>query len=191
METGQKKEARRCFEKALQISPWRFDIIHNMAFTTSDKKEYEMLIRKAVAMAMKKLPKEFDRKTHQLEWGFTENRPFLRSHHALGLIYLQNKDLKNAAKCFQQILLWNPDDNQGVRELLANTYVLTGNWNEMIILGKEFLEDTTPSIMFGYALALFKTGKTVEAKKAPKSGTVFNDSGQQFQKQVKTKWMKQ
>ncbi|MFH0954493.1 MAG: tetratricopeptide repeat protein [Candidatus Micrarchaeota archaeon] len=174
LDNGENEKARVCFKEALRISPWRFDILTNLAFTEKNSSDYEKRVQEAVNAGLKFFPKEFDFDSDLLEWGFHENRPFLRAYHNLGLVYWTKQDFANAIKCFKQILVWNPNDNQGVRGILADIFVFTKNWLEMIELAKKYEDDSTPSILFGNALALFKFGKIIEAENAIQEAVEFN-----------------
>jgi hypothetical protein len=50
-----------------------------------------------------------------LEWGWIDNRPFLRCMHGFGLCLWRLKRFKKAAGVFERMLWLNPSDNQGVR----------------------------------------------------------------------------
>ena len=50
-----------------------------------------------------------------LEWGFIDNRPFLRCMHGYGLTLWRLGRFKEAQQIFERMLWLNPSDNQGVR----------------------------------------------------------------------------
>jgi hypothetical protein len=53
-----------------------------------------------------------------LQWGFIDNRPFLRCMHGYGLCLWRLGRFDEALTVFDRILWLNPSDNQGVRFLL-------------------------------------------------------------------------
>ncbi len=54
-----------------------------------------------------------------LEWGFLENRAYLRAiHYKAGLLCNQDK-LEEGLKLYKLLLKLNPNDNQGIRYLVA------------------------------------------------------------------------
>jgi tetratricopeptide (TPR) repeat protein len=55
-----------------------------------------------------------------LPWGHTFNRPFLRCLHGLGLTRWRLGRFGDAIAVFERMLALNPNDNQGVRFLLAD-----------------------------------------------------------------------
>jgi tetratricopeptide (TPR) repeat protein len=56
-------------------------------------------------------PKNFSPGKDRLEWGFLENRPFLRACHNLGLLYLERGNAEKALSVFEDMLAMNPNDN--------------------------------------------------------------------------------
>ncbi|MCX6802996.1 MAG: tetratricopeptide repeat protein [Candidatus Diapherotrites archaeon] len=173
-EKGNIEEARACFERALSISPWRFDILHDLAFTYRGTSKYGELLHKAVDLALSFFPKKFDFEHDKLEWGFLDNRLFLNTYYSLGLDYLAKLDIDNAVKCFNQILSWNPNDNQGARSVLADIYVKWHEWGKMLELKGLFIDDADPSVMFGSALAFFMLGKKDDANIALKEAIKYH-----------------
>jgi tetratricopeptide (TPR) repeat protein len=50
--------------------------------------------------------------------GFTDNRPYLRALHGLGLAHWAQGDFTAAGRCFAKLLVRDPDDGAGARFLL-------------------------------------------------------------------------
>ena len=53
-----------------------------------------------------------------LQWGFIDNRPFLRCMHGYGLCLWRLRRFEEAERVFDGMLWLNPSDNQGVRFLI-------------------------------------------------------------------------
>jgi len=70
----------------------------------------------AVAVAELSLPPAF---SGVLAWSETDNRPFHRALHGLGLTWWRLGDTKKADAVFSNSLWTNPDDNQGIRYLIG------------------------------------------------------------------------
>lgn len=157
---GKMSKAKQLLKKALKVYPEHIDAMNHLAIMSEEGSE--KLNEKAVNIGLAVFPKDFNEKS-KLEWGWTENRPFLRACHNKGLIALEAGKIKDAIKLFNQIISWNPGDNQGVREILADIYVNNKMWNEMIELSKKYPEDCDPSMNFGLALALYKKEETERA----------------------------
>ncbi len=64
-----------------------------------------------------------------LDWGFIDNRPFLRCMHGLGLCLWRCNRHDEATRVFDRMLWLNPSDNQGVRFVVEE--VRAGNaWRD-------------------------------------------------------------
>ena len=102
----------------------------------------------------------------RLPWVIAENGPFLRMYASLGVRCHDSGDLGSAKTTFEDMLRMNPDDNQGVRGLLCSCYFALGEVEPALKLCARFEDDGTPAIMFGRVLALLRSGRTDEAKRA-------------------------
>ena len=89
------------------------------------------------------------------------------------MIALKEKKTKEAIKIFNQIITWNPNDNQGARDILADIYVNNALWDEIITLIGKYQEDCDPSMNFGFALALYKKEEKEKATKELKTAIKY------------------
>lgn len=117
---------------------------------------------------MNAFPDKFDIYKNKLEWGWLENRPFLRAYESKALFLLE-KNKEEALRYFKQLLIWNPNDNQGIREIVSDIYVIEGRWEDTIALAKKYPSNVNPSVGLGEALAYYKKGDVVTATKKLKS----------------------
>lgn len=62
-----------------------------------------------------------------IEWGFLENRPFLRAAHGVLLCHLRLGQRRDALAMMEKVLRWNPSDNQGLRFLIGSEYLRAGD----------------------------------------------------------------
>lgn len=161
-EEGNNQKAKKLFDEALAIYPEHIDVLHHLAMISIDKKSEELL-EKAYKIGINAFPKE--KKVQKLEWGWTENRPFLRVCHFKGLKLLEKGETDEALTLFNQMLNWNPGDNQGVRDIVADIYVKNREWDKIIELNAKYPNDAMPTISFAFSLALFKKGNKEEAAK--------------------------
>jgi len=168
MDSGNIKKAVAKFKQSLSIFPQHIDALHHLSILTENMNEARRLNETAVEIGLSVFPKKFDMKNDKLEWGWLENRPFLRVYESKALFTLEtNQD--EALKYFLQLLIWNPNDNQGVREIVADIYVKEGRWANMLSLAKKYPSDITPSVGYGEALAYFKQGNIGKATKKLRS----------------------
>lgn len=82
------------------------------------KKKYEETVKMAYEKTLKKFPKW----PREMEWGFLENRAYLRAIQYMAEWYWDNKENEKAVELFRLLLKLNPNDNQGVRYEIAGLY---------------------------------------------------------------------
>jgi len=92
----------------------------------------------AYLIGMNSFSDDFNHSKDKLNWGFIENRPFLRSLQILGLEFMYNGDLLRAEQLFKQLLIYNPNDNQGIRYLLTEIYYHLHDNKALKKLNKEY-----------------------------------------------------
>ena len=164
LNAGRIKQAKEYFKKTLATFPYHIDALHSLSEFSKSDKEAENFINAAVEIGLNSFPKNFKEKD-KLEWVWLENRAFLRAYNAKALIIL-DRNKNEAIKMFNQMITWNPNDNQGVREILADEYVKSKVWDNLISLGKKYpAESMLPSFAYGLALALYKKGDKEKATK--------------------------
>lgn len=132
--------------------------------TIEQKSKCLSCITTAFCLGKVSLPAKFDQKKHHLIWAQLENRPFLRSCHALGLEYQELEWYRDALVLYQFILDVNPNDNQGVRDLIPECYLGLREYNSFIDFYNRNEEGAMTGMSISYALALIAVGKHDEAK---------------------------
>jgi tetratricopeptide (TPR) repeat protein len=118
--------------EALSIFPFSVDALNAWADIYANKihppelekaeKTYEL----ALAAARLLWP-DMEQKP-SIEWGQIEHRPFLRACHGLAIIQNDLGKVDDAIEKYRFLLRVNPSDNQGVRSLLFNAFIETGDY---------------------------------------------------------------
>jgi len=175
MEEGNLLAAEKSFKSVLARMPDHLDAIHHLAMIRSEQglvKEACDLWEQSVRIGRKAFTLEFKADQDRLEWGWLDNRPFLRCLHGLAIAKYRNMELEDALQLFQELLSLNPNDNQGVRAMAVEVLFRLGKYEEIITLTAHYPSDMMPEILYGRALAYFKLGQrnkaTVALKKAIK-----------------------
>lgn len=116
------------------------------------------------------IPKGF---AGRIEWGFLENRPFLRAAHGAVLGHLRLGQRREAIALMEKLLAWNPDDNQGIRYLIGSEYLRVG---ETAKADRVFADEAAqyPPYHYERALSLFRAGNLVAAATCLRLGFVAN-----------------
>ncbi|MDW5317181.1 hypothetical protein [Rhizobium sp. PL01] len=108
-----------------------------------------------------------------IEWGFLENRPFLRSYHGAVLCQLRLGKRREAIALMEKMLVWNPNDNQGIRFLIGSEYLRAGDTGKAERIFAD--EDTQyPPYHYERALLRFRSGSAVSAATSLRQGFVAN-----------------
>jgi tetratricopeptide (TPR) repeat protein len=124
LDEGMKKEAIQKAKRALNIYSDCVDALNIYGSVYLDRFRFTEA-EKIYVQAIKKAIEQQDGKEKikgLLYWGVLETRPYMRARHGLGLTYIYLGNFKEALKQFKIMLYLNPNDNQGVRFLLADVY---------------------------------------------------------------------
>lgn len=114
-----------------------------------------------------------ERFTGQIEWGFLENRPFLRAAHGVVLGHLRLGQRREAIALMERMLAWNPDDNQGIRYLIGSEYLRVGETGK----ADRVVADEAPHYPpyhYEHALLRFRAREFVDAATSLRLGFVAN-----------------
>jgi len=168
-EEGNLDEAERTFQAVLAQMPDHLDAIHHLALVLSERNlldEARDLWNQAVRVGHRAFPQDFELGRDRLEWGWLENRPFLRCLRGLALAIYERGELEEALRLFQESLSLNPNDNQGVRAMAAEALFKLDKFEDVLEITKQYPGDVMPETLYGRALALFKLGQRQEATAA-------------------------
>lgn len=173
---GRLAEAEKVYRSIIEEFPEHIDALHHLAMLLSlqgKEEEAFQLWKNAVDIGMRCFPKNFAMGKDLLEWGFLENRPFLRAYDGLGLAYLRRGDFEKALSIFNNIMALNPDDNQGIRALVIECNLALNRPEENLRICDKYPGDIMPDTLYGRSLALFQLGKKGEAEKAMKNAIKY------------------
>jgi len=165
-EQGNLSEAEEAFKVVLAEMPDHLDAIHHLAIVLSKRGLYDQardLWEQAVRIGHKAVPENFEPGKDRLEWGWLDNRPFLRCLHGLALAKYENGQVEESLGLFQELLLLNPNDNQGVRAMVMQALFELGRFEDALKIAEQYIDDAMPETLYGRALALFKVGRKREA----------------------------
>jgi tetratricopeptide (TPR) repeat protein len=153
--------AKECFEEALELDPDLADAYNGLAGLAADNKRFEeaeALYRTAFEKARAALGTE-DPQAFAW-WGELDTRPYMRARHGLGLLLIKMGRYRDAVAEFKDLLRRNPNDNQGIRYLVAPTLLrgddLDGALGEFDWYKRHYPEDgPDPHFLLDWGLALF------------------------------------
>ena len=154
------------FEKIIEDDPEFIDAYSSVGFIELDffnNGNAFHYFSQGYQLGKKLIPKNFN---GQIIWGMMENRPFLRTMQGLGLSYLFMREWENASKIFKKMLSYNPNDNQGIRALIIESYLALGKFEDVLKIQKLFPEDAMPDTLYGVVLANYRLDKMDKAEKS-------------------------
>ncbi len=166
---GGDEEAEKIFRSVINACPLHIDAYHHLALLTFYRDDLMAALNlwgQAVEIGLKSLPDEFVMGEDRLDWGWLENRPFLRAYHGLGLALFDAGRIESAHLVYNHLLAMNPNDNQGIRGLAIESGFAMSRPDEVLRICKKYKGDAMVDNLYGRPLALLQTGKRAQAEKA-------------------------
>lgn len=162
-------EANRLARQALELDPDCVDALYIQA--VNSVKSIEKKIERLSAIIKKvedKWGPEFLAETEGRFWGDFITRPYMRVREQLVVLLHYQGSLPEAADACRVMLRLNPNDNQGIREILLATLLEMHDHAEALELTESYDRDCCAIFEYGRALAHFQAGNFAAAKKALK-----------------------
>jgi len=143
--------------KALAISPLCADayvlLAEEEAKSAEEALEY---YRKGVEAGEKALGTKGFRQFAGHFWGFLETRPYMRARAGLATTLSMLGEVGAAISNYQDMLRLNPNDNQGIRYVLAACLMRSGDTEALKKLLKQYDEDGSALWLYTQALVAFR-----------------------------------
>lgn len=161
-------EMERQLRELLHEAPNFIDVYHHLAMLLEQRgksQEAQLLWQQAVNIGMQCFIEQFSSAGNKLEWGWLENRPFLRSYHSLGLQYMESGNTEMALSAFKTILSLNPGDNQGVRALVVDCCLKLKMYKDVLAICKKSQDDHMAETIYGRVLAMIALKQMAQAEK--------------------------
>lgn len=156
----------RLAQKALSISPDCADAYVFLAEQTRRLEDALQLYEEGVAAGERALGKKAFREYEGSFWGFLETRPYMRARFGLAQCLWEAGRREEAVAHYTEMLRLNPNDNQGVRYVLAACLLDLGQQERLERLLNDYREDG--SVEWAYTRALVAYRKEGDASSARK-----------------------
>lgn len=170
---GNRRGAVKLFRRALALDPRHADAHNHLGIVSLEARKLkaaEQHFRAAIDGGQRHL----ERDGAKVEWGFIENRPYLRGLANLALVLAEQKKWAEALAIHKQILKLNPQDNQGVRYLIGTECLRVGDNISAIDAFESCLQEEV-GCAFGLALAKLRAqGPRAEIGEALLTGFAAN-----------------
>ncbi|MBX6314644.1 MAG: hypothetical protein IRY99_17275 [Isosphaeraceae bacterium] len=151
--------------KALEISPDCADAYVLLGEQAQGRKEALEYFEKAVAAGERALGPEYFREAVGDFWLLLETRPYMRARERLAHTLWTLGRREEAAGHLQEMLRLNPNDNQGVRYVLASWLLALDRDDDLARLLEQYQEDGSATWAYTRALLAFRReGDTPESR---------------------------
>ncbi len=171
-ELEERRASQEMLEKELsrmiRHMPELFDAINLLAKLYGVKREFGLanaLYEQSISRARTYIPSAFIHGQYRIIWAYMENRPFLRLLAGYAGFVEQLQGPGKAIPLYEEILSFNPNDNQGVRAILATAYLKTDQPEKVIELSSQYPDDAMAELVMGTVLAYIRLGEYEHAKK--------------------------
>lgn len=168
---GDRKRAVQGYWQVLQADPSHADAHNHLGIAALDEGRLDQA-EDHFRTAIDSGARHIEVQGGLLEWGYLENRPYLRAHGNLALVLRRRGRWAEAAAIHEQMLRWNPTDNQGVRYLLGEEYHRMGDRRRALAAYQRAEGDAGTD--FGLGLLLLEADRVADAERALLRGMAEN-----------------
>ncbi len=167
MEATTDRQARKLARQALALDPDCVDAIAVLADLESRSPE-ELIggLERAMQAGERSLGPKFFAENKGHFWGLLETRPYMRARMDLAQLLLETGRTEDAIRHFEALLDLNPNDNQGVRDVLLGCYFSRDNLKGAQRLLHEYRHDATAIFAWGRTLERFLSADLPGATRA-------------------------
>ena len=142
--------------KALGLSPDCADAYVVLAEEATDPETARNLYEKGVAAGERALgSKVFEEEAGHF-WGLVTTRPYMRARLGLATCLEDMGRVDEAISHHRELLRLNPNDNQGVRDILLPTLLAQGRDADAGALLQQYADDGSATWKYGWALWTFR-----------------------------------
>ena len=162
-------EYSEMIEYIMEREPLYFPIYNEMANAQLAIENYgsaEELFSKTLTICNRIIPKKFK---GIIPWDMENNRRFLEAIWGVSYCRLYMRKWQEAADSCAFSLLYNPNDNMGVRALLTECWLVLGQYDDVIKVSGEYERDLLPDTNYGVFLAYYRVGDIDNARAALKT----------------------
>ncbi|GHT02853.1 hypothetical protein AGMMS49525_06990 [Bacteroidia bacterium] len=122
--------AGKKIEKALELNPNSIEAYEILAKYSADAERHVECLSRAIYIGMELFPEAYLMKNGGNFWGVIETRPFMRCFKMLADHYFFSGDTVKAADYFENMILLNKKDDQGVRFQLLPALLELGDFKK-------------------------------------------------------------
>jgi len=148
----------RLANEALKIDPSNVRVLNFLAEHSKKVEDAFQIYKKAVDFGKEQLGANYFIENTGHFWLMIDSRPFMTAKlgyaDCLGAMGRINESIKE----YQEMLVLNPGDNQGIRYILGSKLLQSKRYTEYLALHQQFDDENSAGWLYNYALCLFITG---------------------------------
>ncbi len=149
-------KGKKLIKQALELDPDNADAYNYLASVEEDVDKALALYRQAIEAGERSLGKKFMEENKGHFWGLIETRPYMRAKAGLAdCLYAKNR-LNATIEVYREMLELNPNDNQGVRYLLATLLLSKRDISDYELFIKNYEGEDSAIWHYNNALYHFK-----------------------------------
>lgn len=167
MDANDKRSAMRLAKKALALDPANIDATMVLIDCTAKSDEQQAdLMHEALRRAEKNLGPKFFSENKGYFWGMNETRPYMRARCELVFLLIELGRIGEAIVECEGMLDLNPNDNQGMRDVLLGLYLQQHDAKKARKLLSQYKESMFAVWCYGQLLESLLSGNTPGAERA-------------------------
>ena len=174
-------KGKKLIKQALELDPDNADAYNFLASVETNVDKALALYKQAVEAGERALGEEFMKENKGHFWGLIETRPYMRAKSGVaGCLYAKNR-VNATIEVYREMIELNPNDNQGVRYLLATILLSKKDLSDYESFVKKY--EGEDSALWHYNNALYhfkKMGKSAKSDRELMKAYKFNPYVMEF-----------
>jgi len=139
-------------QDVLLLDPTSGDAYNILAECSSSAKEKAYFYKQGMLVEEKRLSENFFNENKGHFWGLLPTRPFMRAKKGYADTCAMLDKMPEAIQHYLQLLELNPNDNQGVREVLLSSFIEEAEWKAAKQLIQQYDDDGSAAFNYGRIL---------------------------------------
>lgn len=164
------KNGIKLANEALKLYSSNVRALNYLAEHANNVEESFLLYKKAMDLGKEQLGDNYFIENKGHFWLMIDSRPFMTAKFGYADCLGAMSNINESISEYQEILVLNPNDNQGVRYVLSSLLLLQKRYHDFLALHMQFKDECSAVWLYNYALYLFiKGGPSPKANMALQS----------------------
>lgn len=152
------KDGIKLANEALKLYPGNIKALNYLAENAEKLEDSFLLYKKAVELGKEQLGDDYFISNRGHFWLMIESRPYMKAKLGYADCLGAKGFTEESIHEYQEMLILNPGDNQGIRYILSGLLLRSKKYPEFLALMDQFSDERSTFLGYNYALYLFITG---------------------------------